>query len=201
MHSPSFISFYLENLDFCSCIHVLSRKFSISEKAEATFGSGRWRPSFSPQVNDYFRTQTGNHIGANGAQEGLGWWLVISSSVFLGEIPDPNCFFRWMWMRDKVALVSTTSFYYQRRNRLGANPKLWMAEQKETKETGFLMKLLSSQINHSPCPPTSGIPVMWTNKLPYCLKPSESASLLLALETILTDTTTLSWFLDVTSGR
>lgn len=92
-------------------------------------------------------------------------------------------------------------FYHQRRNRLRANPKLWAAEQKKTKETGFWTKLLGSWINHSPGDTTSGIPVMWANKLPYCLKPSESASLLLALETILTDTTTLSWFLDVTTGH
>lgn len=38
------------------------------------------------------------------------------------------------------------------------------------------------------------------NKLPYCLKLGEPASLLLALETILTDRTTLSWVLDVTTG-
>lgn len=42
---------------------------------------------------------------------------------------------------------------------------------------------------------------MRADKLQYCLKVGGSGSLLLVVETILSDTTTLSWFLDVTSGH
>lgn len=110
MHSPFSISFYLKNLDFCSGIHLSPTKLSISGEAKSTFSSARWRPNFSPQVSDYFR----NHWVSYLCQWNTRRTLLETSGEFFstlsGELPEPNCFFSQLWMREYVVLISTTSY-------------------------------------------------------------------------------------------
>lgn len=120
-------------------------------------------------------------------------------STLPGERPDPNWI--WMWTREHRAPISATSHSIARGETHSGQIQDWTAEPKDTKESGFLMKLLSSRINHAWGHSTSGIRLMCSNKWPHCFQLGESASLLPALETIFTDTTTLCWFLDVTSGH
>lgn len=119
MHSQFSISFYLKNLDFCSGIHLSPTKFSISGKAKSTFSSARWRPNSSPQVSDYFR----NHWVSYLCQWNTRKTLLETSgkffSILLGELPEPNCFFSQLWMREYVVLISTTSYSIPKETELG----------------------------------------------------------------------------------
>lgn len=115
MHSPFSIFFYIKNLDFCSGIHLLPTKFSISGKAKSAFSSGRWRPNSSPQVSDYFR----NHWVSYLCQWNTRRTLLETSGKFFFTLLGAKLLLQPVVKREYVVLISASSYSILKETELG----------------------------------------------------------------------------------